>query len=62
MTWEEYQKVVTGTASLTFENREATDIECPECRRKIWRRTDIVLSSIPPKYVYECVCGWSGTA
>lgn len=42
-------------------HRVRTDIECPECGNMVYRRTDIVLTSIPPKYQYECQnCGWVG--
>ena len=59
MTWDEYQNMI-----FTFEhdNREKTDIECPECGSPLWRRTDIVLTSYPPQYRYECdACGWEGS-
>lgn len=40
-----------------------TDIECPECGKPLYKRTDIVLSSYPPKYEYKCLsCDWSGYA
>lgn len=42
-------------------NRIKTDIECPECGSWIYRRTDVVLTSISPQYQYECpICGWIG--
>lgn len=42
-------------------NREITDIDCPYCqKRKIYVRNDIIYTSIPPQYRYECDCGWSG--
>lgn len=44
-------------------NMEPTDIECPNCDCKIYRRTDMVLTTYPPKYSYVCTsCGWTGTA
>lgn len=59
MTWEEYQKMVY---SLELNNREETNIECPQCGKRLYRRTDVVLASYPPQYRYECDnCGWSGT-
>jgi len=58
MKWEEYQ---THEWEL-YQNREKTIIECPKCGALLWRRTDIVLTSYPPKFKYEYDrCGWSGT-
>ena len=63
MKWEEAQKEREKELMETdCGNREYTDIECPKCGKFIWRRTDIVLTSYPPKTIYECTnCGWSGT-
>lgn len=62
MTWKEF----TDSRDLLYRtfgtNREPTDIDCPECGKKIFRRTDIVLTSYPPQYKYECECGWNGTS
>lgn len=58
MKWEDYQ----NTLFELYKNREKTDIECPKCGALLWRRTDIVLTSYPPKFRYECdSCQWSGT-
>lgn len=57
MKWDEFQKYFPD-----ISNKELTEIECPKCGKHIWRRTDIVLTTYPPQYVYECECGWSGTA
>lgn len=59
MKWEDYQKTVLYWTEMA--NRELTDIECPECGKKIYRRTDVVLTSYPPQYNYECDCGWKET-
>ena len=41
-------------------NLEPTNIKCPKCGELIFKRTDIVLTSYPPKYIYTCKhCGWS---
>lgn len=45
-----------------FENRIKTNVECPKCGKLLWKRTDIVLTSYPPQYQYECDCGWWGSA
>lgn len=58
MKWDEYQ----DHNWILCDNREQTNIECPECGALIWRKTDIVLTSYPPKFQYECdACGWTGT-
>lgn len=59
MKWEEYQNSIP--AYEYFSDREKTDIECPNCGAPVWRRTDIILTSYPPKLQYECdYCGWVG--
>lgn len=58
MTWEDYiQRKIQSPALIT---RIKTDVECPRCGRKIWKRVDTVLLSNPPQYQYECDCGWVG--
>ena len=58
MKWEDYKK--KKLPENLFLDREQTDIECPNCNKLVWKRTDIVLASYPPKYQYECDCGWVG--
>ena len=58
MTWEDYKN--RTVPEELFVHRVKTDIECPRCRKLIWKRTDIVLTSFPPQYQYECDCGWVG--
>ena len=60
MKWDDYQKTAPMWEEL-YSNREITEIDCPVCGKKIYRRTDIVLTSLPPQYRYECDCGWTGT-
>lgn len=60
MTWDEFtsQKKYTVNSGYT-----ATDITCPKCGKPIYKRTDIVLASYPPKYEYRCFnCQWSDYA
>ena len=59
MTWEDFKRWGPTIEELT--NKVRTDIECPICGKKIYQRTDIVLTTYPPQYQYECDCGWSGT-
>lgn len=59
MKWEEYKNRSVPAIHL---NRVKTDIDCPKCGKKLYKRTDIVLLSYPPKEAFECDCGWAGTA
>lgn len=60
MKWEEFEKQYPQTSSYT--NLKETDIDCPRCGKKIFKRLDIVLTSYPAQYQYECKCGWIGYA
>lgn len=60
MTWDEFIEKTNNAISITVINKEITDIECPKCKRKLYRRTDIVLTTYPPRHQYECECGWIG--
>ena len=41
--------------------RKQVDVTCPKCEKRLWKRLDVVLTSNPPKYVYECDnCGFRG--
>ena len=60
MKWEDHVK--QGPPEEVFSNRKKTDIECPKCGELIYKRTDIVLTSYPAQYRYECDCGWVGSA
>ena len=61
MKWEDYQNN-QWELYQNQENREKTDIECPKCSALLWRRTDIILTSYPPQFRYECdACGWIGS-
>lgn len=41
---------------------ESTQIACPECGKRIYRRTNLVLTTYPPMHLYFCKCGWKGHA
>ena len=60
MNWEEFKEY--GYSNPTYPNMIETDISCPVCGRSIYMRTDIVLTSFPAQYQYECKCGWIGYA
>lgn len=56
MTWEEFLDTPVDTY---FTGQTQTDIECPECGRKVYFDSTITLTSYPAKYKYWCACGWS---
>ena len=59
MKWEEYQKQQRAIPP----DKVLVDVECPKCGMKIYRRTDVVLTTYPPMHGYVCEnCGWTGTA
>lgn len=60
MKWEDFSKQIP-VKDLGFP-RERVNVECPICGEKLWRRNDIILTSDPPQYRYECDCGWVGHA
>lgn len=60
MKWEEFKNQYPETSCFT--NRKQTDIDCPKCGKKIFKRMDIVFRSYPAQYQYECECGWIGYA
>lgn len=61
MTWEEFINNIPPNSEENFFAPVLTDITCPECKEKnIYFDPSMVLTSIPPQYVYWCDCGWSG--
>lgn len=59
MKWEEFKNMMTPEP--IFVNLVKTNIECPECGKNLFQRTDIVLTSYPAQYQYECnECGFIG--
>ena len=61
ISWEEFSK--SNPEIYMWNPRELTNISCPKCSAKIYRRNDIVLTSYPCQYQYECdACGWVGYA
>ena len=60
-TWDDFRN--QELPEFLFTNKEKTDIACPKCGEPIYRRTDIVLTSYPAQYQYECDnCNWVGYA
>lgn len=59
MPWDEF----IGSKSVQLTNSEPTMLACPKCGKRIYKRTDIILTSNPPKYEYFCEkCDWVGFA
>ena len=61
MKWDQYEKQMPIKPE-EWQCKTQVDVECPKCGKKIWRRNDIVLTSYPAQYQYECECGWIGYA
>lgn len=59
MTWDEF---LNKNISNSYNGQIQTDIECPECGRKIYYDSTIILTTYPAKFHYWCSCGWSGIA
>ena len=57
MKWDEIKDRYPATLRAKLEK---TDIDCPDCGKKVYMRTDIILTTYPPQYQYECECGWVG--
>lgn len=57
--WEEFIESKNG---CKYANAEPTQIACPKCGKRIYIRTDIILSCYPPKRQYFCgTCDWVGS-
>lgn len=60
--WEDF---MNGIAELNTNNNfeEPTNIKCPKCGELIFKITNQVYTTYPPKYRYICKeCGWIGYA
>lgn len=57
MKWEEFDRMMPIDSWSKYKE---TDVECPKCGKKVKMRRDIVLTSYPAQYQYECECGWVG--
>lgn len=48
--------------SYNDDGYEETNIECPVCKKPLFRYVRVVLSSYPPKHYYKCMeCGFEST-
>lgn len=58
--WDDFIESRNGNI---FANAEPTQIACPKCGKRIYKRVDIILSCYPPKHQYFCSkCDWVGYA
>ena len=57
MTWEEFKYEAEPPEAW---GRIRTNIVCPKCGKDVYLRTDIVLTTYPQSFRYECDCGWYG--
>ena len=55
MKWDEF---INNNMTDDFDGQRLTNVECPECGKKVYLNTKIVLTSYPAKYSYWCSCGW----
>lgn len=46
--WSELRKQITNKEPFI----------CPKCGKKLHERSDLILTSYPPKRMYECNCGY----
>ena len=58
MEWSEFERMYPPTQA--FRSGVKTDIKCPECGQYLFQRMDIILTSYPAQYQYECECGFAG--
>ena len=58
MKWEEFKNMTTPEPA--FQNLVKTTIECPNCGKKLFYRNNVVLTTYPAQYQYECECGFVG--
>lgn len=60
-TWKEY--INDDTYEMLRGTYEPVEVECPICKNRLYKRTNVVLATNPPQYEYDCIdCGWSGYA
>ncbi len=58
--WDDFVESKNGNV---FTNAVPTQIACPKCGKRIYKRTDITLTCYPPKHKYFCSkCDWVGYA
>lgn len=59
ITWEQFTRP-EPTNMYDVINRKITNILCPKCGKLIYKRLDMVCTSLPQQHRYECDCGWIG--
>lgn len=62
MKWEDYKNRKVGEM-IDSSEWDITNIECPECGKKIYMNIRYILTSYPPQHYFRCFkCDWHGTA
>ena len=65
MTTIEWNDFMSGISRLNSKNsfEEPTNIKCPKCGELVFKLTNQVYTTYPPKYKYRCKnCNWEGYA
>lgn len=53
MKWDEFNSL--------DQHKIPTSILCPKCGKNIFMSgSTVILTWLPPKYCYQCECGWTG--
>lgn len=61
--WNDFISGIADINKNPQPRKEKTNIVCPKCGNLIYKICDVVFTSYPPKYKYECEeCGWSSFA
>ena len=53
------KKVLIRTTEKKIEEVNKDAKICPKCGKNLYRKVDIMVMTTPPKYYYECSCGWT---
>ena len=59
MKWEQFKRM-NNRNTQEYTNRILTNIECPKCGKNLFQWTNMVLTTYPEQYQYECECGFVG--
>lgn len=57
MEWNQFKDIIR----VNHPGRRITKIKCPDCGKFVYL-CDVVLTTYPETYSYDCSCGWHGLA
>lgn len=61
--WNDFMSGISQFNNNNLNSKEITNILCPKCGEKLYKLTNLVYTSYPPKYRYVCEkCNWEGYA